>query len=169
MALSLSSSLNGFDDNRDAFGAVGNYSELPPSGTAAAALELPIRNRAARARNKQAHLKATRLLLQYEDQIFEVRRDVDTAIRQLNSLGPKISNQYESLHSRENEIDALVSRIWINPQEGASVVLQLEQLFQAVNRLVRTQEEIVRSKILYERNWIELEKAKGTLVRIAGS
>ncbi len=70
LALSLSSSLNGFDDNRDAFGAVGNYSELPPSGTAAAALELPIRNRAARARNKQAHLKATRLLLQYEDQIL---------------------------------------------------------------------------------------------------
>jgi outer membrane protein TolC len=164
LSVSLRSSLNGFQDNRDYFGATTNYGQQPASATAGANLEVLMFNRTAKARNKEAQLKSSRLYLEFEDQLQGIREEVLVALRVVNNASPKIELRSQTLRSREREIDAITSKIWINPEEGASVVVQLEQLFQAINRLIRTQQQLIDAKVELQTSVVALQRAKGELV-----
>ncbi len=164
LSLSLISTLNGFDDGRDFGGAWGNLDQEPASATASGDFELFLNNRTARAKNKQARLKLSRLQLQYEDQLQAIREEVLVALRVVNNALPKIELRALTLSSREREIEAIAFRTWISPQEGVSMVSQLEQLFQAINRLVRTQEQLISAKIELQVAVVELQRAKGSLI-----
>lgn len=164
LSLSLISTLNGFDDGRDFGGAWGNLAQEPASATASGNFEIFLNNRTAKARNKQAQLRLSRLQLQYEDQLQAIREEVLVALRVVNNALPKIELRALTLSSREREIDAIAFRTWISPLEGVSMVSQLEQLFQAINRLVRTQEQLISAKVELQVAVVELQRAKGSLV-----
>lgn len=164
LALSLRSSLNGFDDGRDFGGALGIQDERPASAAAGATFEFFTTNRAAKARSKRTELGLVRAQLDYEDQIQQIRQEVLTSIRVVNNASPKIELRLKTLEARQREIDAIAYRTWINPEEGASVVGQLEQLFQSINRLVRTQQDVIDAKIELQTSVVSLLRAKGVLV-----
>ncbi len=167
LSVALRSSLNGFDNNRDYLGALNNLSDQPLSGAAIANFEMFLNNRTARSKNKEAQLRASRLYLEYEDQLQAVREEVLVALRLINNATPEISLRTETLLAREREIDAVTARIWVNPEEGVSMVLQLDQLFQAINRLVRTQQQLIDAKVQLQTSLVSLQRAKGSLVSVS--
>jgi outer membrane protein TolC len=163
LSLSLRSSLNGFDDGRDFGGAFSNLGQRPASAAAGANFEFFTTNRLARARSKRAELGLVRAQLEYEDQLQQIRQEVLAAIRVVNNAQPKIELRQRTLEARQREIDAIAFKTWISPDEGVSVVGQLEQLFQAINRLVRTQQEVIDAKIELQASALQLLRAKGIL------
>ncbi|MCU0709451.1 MAG: TolC family protein [Pirellula sp.] len=164
LSVALRSSLNGFEDNRDFVGALSSLSDRPISGAAIANFEMYLNNRTARAKNKEAQLRARRLVLEYEDQLQAIREEVLTALRVIHNATPEIEFRSETLLARQREIDVLVERILINPDEGVSMILQLDQLFQSLHRLVRTQQQLIDAKVELQTSLAALQRAKGTLV-----
>jgi len=164
LSLSLGMSMNGFDTSRDYWGAFGNMGDRPASAAAGLNMEWLLINRTAKAKNKEAQLRMSRLILDYEDQLQQIREEVAVAVRVVNNASPKVRARILTLESRQREIDAITEKIWINPEEGGSMVAQLEQLFQAINRLTRTQQQLVESMVELQVSMVDLQNAKGLLV-----
>jgi hypothetical protein len=86
------------------------------------------------------------------------------SLRVINNGPEKLDLRRLTLLTREREVNAIVDKIWVNPDEGVSIVNQLEQLFQAINRLVRTQQQVVEANIEIQTSLVSLMRAKGVLV-----
>lgn len=164
LTLSLESSLNGIDDDRDVFGAFSNMVDVDPSYAAGVNFEIFLGNRAARAQNKQAQLALRRLQFEYEDEIEQVRLDVATAIRTLNASTAILQQRYRTLQARMEEIEYLRLRRDVIPQQGVSPSLLLEQFFQAINRLVVSQQAYVAAVRDQQSALADLLQAKGVLL-----
>lgn len=164
LSVALRSSLNGFENDRDYWGALSNLSDRPVSGAAIANMEVTLNNRTARAKNKEAQLRGVRLALEYEDQLQAIRQDVLVALRVVNNATPEIQLRERTLEAREREIEAIAERVRLNPDEGVSMILQLDQLFQSIHRLVRTQQQLIESKVSLQTSLVALQRAKGMLV-----
>ena len=167
LTLSLQSSLNGIDDERDVFGAFSNMADVDPSYSAGLNFEIFLANRSARAQNKQAQLALRRLHFEYEDQIEQVRLDVATAIRTLNASTAILEQRYKTLQARLEEIEYLRIRRDVIPQQGVSPSLLLEQFFQAINRLVVSQQAYVAAVRDQQSALADLLQAKGILLDVS--
>lgn len=165
LTFSIRSSLNGFENDRDYRAALSNLDQLPMSAAASANMEMVLNNRTARARNKEAQIRASRLLAAYEDQLQAIREEVLQSLRVLNNGPEKLDLRRITLVTREREVNAIIDKIWVNPDEGVSIVNQLEQLFQAINRLVRTQQQVVEANVEIQTSLVSLMRAKGILVQ----
>jgi outer membrane protein TolC len=164
LTFSIRSSLNGFENDRDYRAALSSLDQLPMSAAASANMEMFLNNRTARARNKEAQIRASRLMAAYEDQLQLIREEVLQSLRVINNGPEKLDLRRLTLLTREREVNAIVDKIWVNPDEGVSIVNQLEQLFQAINRLVRTQQQVVEANIEIQTSLVSLMRAKGVLV-----
>lgn len=167
LTFSIESSLNGIDENRDFWGALRNTSDVDPSYAANVAFEFPIGNHTAKAQNKQARLTLQRLQFEYEDEIEQVRLDVAAAIRTLNASNTILEQRRRTLAAREEEIEYLRIRRDVIPQDGASPSLLLEQLFQAINRQVVSQQAYIAAISDQQDAFAELLRAKGLLVNLS--
>lgn len=164
LTLSLESSLNNLDENRDFWGAKAGLTDIDPAYQASLNLEFFFANRRARAQNKQAQLALRRLQMEYEDQIQQVRLDVATAIRTLNASTEILKQRRDTLNARQEEIDYLLLRRDVIPQKGASTSLLLEQLFQAISRLVISQQAYMAAVRDQQAAFADLFQAKGVLL-----
>ncbi len=164
LTLSLESSLNGIDENRDVFGAVANTLDVDPTYSAGVSFEFFLGNRTAKAQNRQAQLALQRLQLQYEDQIEEIRLDVARAIRTLNASTKILQQRSETLLARNNETEYLRLRRDVIPKEGVSPTFLLEQYFQAINRLTVSQQAYVAAVRDQQAALADLLRAKGLLL-----
>lgn len=165
LTVSLESSLNGIDGQRDLFGAKANAIDTPPTIEANFNLEFFLSNRAARATNRQTQLALRRLQLEYEDTIEQVRLDVSGAIRTLNASAGVLDLRRKTLQARRTELDYLRLRRDVIPQVDASVSLLLEQFFQALARMVASQQGYLQAVANQQRALADLQRAKGMLIR----
>lgn len=164
LTFSIESSLNGLDGDKDFWGAKANLTDNDPSYQANINFEIFLGNRAARAANKQAQLALRRLQFEYEDQLEQVRLDVSTAIRGLNGSTSILDQRMKTLAARQEEIEYLRLRRDVIPQQDASPTLLLEQFFQAINRLVLSQQAYVEAVAAQQSAYVDLLQAKGVLL-----
>lgn len=164
LTFSIESSLNGLDADKDFWGAKANVTENDPSYQANINFEIFLGNRAARASNKQAQLALRRLQFEYEDQLEQVRLDVSTAIRGLNGSTSILDQRLKTLRARQEEIEYLRLRRDVIPQQDASPTLLLEQFFQAINRLVLSQQAYIEAISAQQSAHVNLLQAKGVLL-----
>ncbi|QDV71640.1 Outer membrane efflux protein [Rosistilla carotiformis] len=164
LTVSLESSLNGIEGQRNLFGAKANGLETSPTIEANFNLEFFLSNRAARATNRQTQLALRRLQLEYEDTIEQVRLDVSESIRTLNASADVLDLRSRTLQARRTELDYLRLRRDVIPQADASVSLLLEQFFQALARLVTSQQSYLQAVGNQQRALADLQRAKGMLI-----
>ena len=167
LTFSIESSLNGLDENRDFWGAKRNMSDIDPSYAANLNFEIRLGNRTARAQNKRAQITLRRLQFEYEDQLEEIRLDVATALRTINASTAILDQRRKTLQARQEEIDYLRVRRDVIPQQGVSPSLLLEQFFQAINRLVVSQQAYVAAVSDQQAAFAQLLQAKGLLLNVS--
>lgn len=163
LTFSLRSSLNGFAANRDYASALNDLGDLHPSAAAVVDLEWRVGNRVAKSQAKEASLRIHQGRLEFDDQIEVIRREVRSAHRTLGQSDAIVNSRMIALENREQEIRRIFRRTWVNPQEGTSFALQLEQLFQSLSRLVAAQQQFFSARVQAETADVELQRAKGVL------
>ncbi len=164
LTVSLESSLNGIEGQRKLFAAKANSVDTSPTLEANFNLEFFLSNRAARATNRQTQLALRRLQLEYEDTIEQVRLDVSESIRTLNASADVLDLRSRTLQARRTELDYLRLRRDVIPQADASVSLLMEQFFQALSRLVASQQNYLQAVGNQQRALADLQRAKGMLI-----
>ncbi|MEM7478222.1 MAG: TolC family protein [Planctomycetota bacterium] len=166
LTLFVESSLNGVDANLDFWSAQQNMFDVDPSYAAGVNMEIFFANRSAKAQNKRAKLVMQRLQLEYEDLVQLIRFEVAAAIRTLNASNKILEQRRLTLEARQKEIEALRRRREVVAQQGVSPSLLLEQFFQAINRLVISQQAYVAAQRDQQAALAELLRAKGVLLNV---
>lgn len=119
--------------------------------------EIPVGNRAARARQVQARLRHAQAIAVLKQTYEGVILDVNVRLRQLRADYDQLGPNFESAEANEDQVDAIVARA-----ESRNFV-QLNQELNALTALATSRRDLIRSLIEYNMSIIELERAKGTL------
>jgi outer membrane protein TolC len=121
--------------------------------------EIPIGNRAARAAHLRARLQHAQARTSLKAFFEEVIRDVHLAIRELNTAYEQIEPSYESAEAREREVESIVARAERKDMATLNQELGSRQSLAAERRAM------LNAMINYNIAIIDLERAKGTLLR----
>ncbi|MFQ5490405.1 MAG: TolC family protein [Phycisphaerae bacterium] len=119
--------------------------------------EIPVGNRAARAREVQARLRHGQAIAALKQTYENVILDVNVRLRQLAASFDQLGPNYESAEANQDQVDAIVARA-----ESRNFV-QLNQELNALTALAGSRRELIQSLIDYNMAIIQLERAKGTL------
>jgi len=121
-------------------------------------LETPIGNRGPRARRREAELKYAQEKVKLQKQIEDVIREVNLAVRGLETSYDLIAPTFESAEARESEVRSIVAR-----EERKDFNTLINEL-SARQRLVGIRRSMLDVMVDYNVAIINLERAKGTLL-----
>ncbi len=168
--LLLTGYVAGLDSRRDTWGAFLNqFSDGAPTYAAGLRWELPVGNRAARARLTRNRWEYCRALEEFRQATESVLADVDIATRETKTSYQEMSARYQSILAARREVDYLQQRYerLVEPQQSAIVLI--EDLLDAQQRLFNAEKDFVDAQVAYAMSWVELRRSMGVLLRAASN
>ena len=164
--LTLESYMNGLRGDSDIGGAwVDQFGDGAPSYTAGLRFEVPIGNRAARARFQRRALELRQLEHQFRNTLQVLQLDVEIAVRETLTAYREIEAKRQALRAAESEVDFLTQRWELMPGEDRSTSLLLEDLLAAQERLAQQEFEYLNAQVQYNISIVNLKKSTGTLLQ----
>ncbi len=121
--------------------------------------EVPIGNRGPRAAHRRAELQHQQAMAQLRAVFEEVILDVNLSIRQMSTSYDQIAPGFESSEAREREVESIVARA------ERKDINTLNSELGARQSLATSRRTMLRAMIDYNIAIIDLERAKGTLLR----
>jgi len=121
--------------------------------------EIPIGNRGPRAQYRRAQLTHTQQVAALKRVFEEVLLDINVAVRELNASYDQIGPAFEAAESRVREVDSIVARA------ERKDINTLNSELAARRSLADTRRALIRFMVDYNVAIIDLERAKGTLLR----
>lgn len=121
--------------------------------------EVPIGNRGPRAKHRRAQLQHHQAVAQLKAVFEEVIFDVNRSVRLLDTSYEQITPSFEEAEAREREVDSIVARAERKDINTLSNELASRQALAAARRAM------LRNMVNYNIAIIDLERAKGTLLR----
>ena len=122
-------------------------------------LEIPLGNRARRAARRRAELQQAQAGAQLRSIFEQVILDVNLATRRLNTSYDQIGPAYEAAGAREREVDSIVARA------ERLDINTLNSELNARQSLAGARRAMVGAMVDYNIALVDLERAKGTLLR----
>jgi len=165
--LLLTTYVAGLDSRRDTFGAfVNQFSRGAPTYAAGLRWELPVGNRAARARLTRNRWEWTRAMEDFRQTTEAALSQVEIATRDTRTTHQEMVAKYQSIRAAAREVDYLQQRYetLVNPQESAIVLI--EDLLDAQRRLFNAESDFVAAQIAYAMSWVNLRRSMGVLLRM---
>ena len=136
-----------------------------PSYAIGLQFEIPLGNRAARARHQRRHLEVRQLRSQYETTVQTLKLETRVAVRELET-------SFDELDTKRTALDAMlaktsyIQRRWeLLPGEGRSGSFVLEDLLAAQSQLSRAENDYLTSLVTYNLAVMNLKRATGTLLQ----
>lgn len=164
--LILSTYVAGLDDKTDTLGAwVNQFSDGRPSYAAGLRFEIPIGNRASRARLNRNRWELSRSLFEFQQTTEVAFTDVEIAVRETKTAFDEMLAKKKSIDAAEREVAYLQHRWELLPDPNESAVLLIEDLLDAQERLADEERALVRAQVAYAMSWVQLRKAMGVLLR----
>ncbi len=164
--LIVSTYVAGLDANSAVFGAYGNqFAAGRPGYTAGVQFEVPLGNRAARARLERRQWEMIRATSQFRQTVEQSLTETEIAVREVETSRREMVGKYESMVAADNEKRYLVDRWQMLPGIDDSATLLLEDLLDSQERLADVETEFVRAQVSYSVALVRLKKAMGTLLR----
>ncbi|MGB1816959.1 MAG: TolC family protein, partial [Rubripirellula sp.] len=162
----LSTYVAGLDSRRDTFGAfINQFSDGRPSYAAGLLFEVPIKNRASRARLDRSRWELTRAMHEFQQTTDVAFTEVEVAVRETQTaLGEMVSKQ-QAIEAASHEVTYLNQRWKLLPDPGESAVLLIENLLDAQERLADEEQGFVKAQMAYAMSWVQLRQAMGVLLR----
>ena len=138
-----------------------------PGFSAALQFEIPLANRAAKARH-------TRMLLQLQQSVHRMHATIETALAEVEIAAREVDASYQEMQARyqamaaaESETRFLKERWQLLLGVESSATQLLENLLSAQERLAMQEEGFVSSQIQYALALTELKRATGTTLDVA--
>lgn len=130
--------------------------------------EIPMQNRAARARNQRRLLELRQLRNKYLTTLETVRLEVEVAVREVNTTQQELLAKEAAMSARSRQLDYLTRRWERLPGENVSASLMLENLLNAQVALAESEYEFLQSQMTYNLSLTNLKRATGVLLRTDG-
>jgi outer membrane protein TolC len=164
--LILSTYVAGLEDKTDTFGAFGNqFKDGRPSYAAGLQFEIPIGNRASRARLDRNRWELTRALYDFQQNTEVVFANVEVAVRETHTSFDEMKTKKQAIDAASREVSYLEERWRFLPDQNESAVLLIENLLDAQERLADQERAFVQAQVAYAMSWVQLRKAMGVLLR----
>lgn len=142
------------------------FSEGAPSYSIGLQYELPVGNRAARARVARRAIEIRQLQEQYRSALETVNAEVEIAVRELETAYRELGAKQRSLAAASAEAETIEAR-WQRVAGGqGSASLNLESLLRAQERVTETETELLTSQLTYNLALVNLRRANGTLLEV---
>lgn len=163
----LSTYVAGLDSRRDTWGAfVNQFADGRPSYAAGLRYEIPLGNRAARARLQRNKLEMTRAIEDFRQTTESAIAEVEIAARETKTSYGEMSARYQAILAAQREVMYLQQRYetLVDPQESAIVLI--EDLLDAQQRLFDGERSYVAAQIDHAISWVRLRRSMGVLLRM---
>lgn len=168
--LILSTYVAGLDGNRDLFGAMENQlTEGRPSYAAGIQFEVPLGNRASRARLERNRKELSRVLYDFRQVTETVFAEVEVAVRETHTAFDEMAAKKQAIDASNSEVAYLEQRWGLLPDQNESAVLLIEDLLDAQERRADQERKFVQAQVDYAMSWVHLRRAMGVLLRMERS
>lgn len=165
--LILGGYVSGLDSNRDTFGAwTRQYSDGRPSYSVGLQYELPVRNRANKARLIRNRWEFSQAIADFQQTMEKTFTEVEIAVRETETAYAEMVAKQKSVLAAGNEVRYLQQRWDILPNPEESAILLIEDLLDAQERLANEEQAFVSAQVGYAMSWIGLRRTMGILLRI---
>lgn len=156
----------GIDTNYDTIGAMGRQLDRGnPSYSIGLQYEIPIGNRAARARHIRRHQEMRMARNQYQSVLENIRMEVEVAVRETQTSFQELSAKQQAMQARENQLHLLTERWERLPGQDVSASLALENLLSSQDQLSEAEYEFLKAQMTYSLSLTNLKKSTGTLLQ----
>jgi len=154
--------LRGQTDIPQAF--VDQFSTGEPGYSVGLQYEMPVHNRAARARNQQRQLELRQMRNEFQLALETIRYEVEIAVRDLNASFEEMNARYEAIQAAEAEMRQLADRWRLLPNDDRSGSLLLEDLLESHQRVNDAEFRFLHAQLNYSLSQMTVQQAMGTLL-----
>ena len=163
--LLLQSYVAGLDAGADIMGAfTREFNDGRPAFSVGLQFEVPIYNRAAKARLDRRQWECTRAIGQFRSVAETVVTDVEVALREVSTTHQEMDARYEAMQASSQETEYLVDRWRTLPNIDDSATLLLEDLLDSQERMADEEGLFVEAQVKYSVALVRLRQAMGTLL-----
>lgn len=141
------------------------WSDGRPGYTAGLRFDVPLGNRAARARLERQTLELNRTALLFQTTVETGLTEVELAVRESETAYREMAGRYQSLLAAEIETSFLTERWRWLPGDDRSTAQLLEDLLESQERLATAEAELVTAEAAYVVGMTRVRKAMGTLLQ----
>lgn len=168
--LILSTYVAGLENKTDVFGAwVNQFADGRPSYAAGFLFEVPLGNRASRARLERNKWEMARAMHEFQQTMEVVFADVEIAVRETQTTYEEMSTKRRAIEAAQKEVAYLEQRWRLLPDPNESAVLLIEDLLDAQERLADEERAFTSSQVAYAMSWVQLRRSMGVLLQIDDS
>ncbi len=158
--------VSGLRDTSAFIAAAGDqFSDGAPSYSTGLRFELPLGNRAARARFTRRALEYRQFQNQFQNTLQSLQLEVEVSVREMITSHREIEAKYEAMKAAEGEVEFLTDRWQLLPGDDRAPGLLLEDLLAAQERLAVEEFEFLNAQIQYNISLVTLRQAMGTLLQ----
>ena len=141
------------------------FSVGQPSYSLGIQYEVPLENRAARARHIRRHLEFRQLQNQYETTIQTLKLETRVAVREVQTSHDELDTKLSALNAAKTKSDYILRRWELMPNDGRSGSSVLEDLLAAQAQLSAAEEDYLGSVVTYNLALMNLKRATGVLLQ----
>jgi outer membrane protein TolC len=162
----LSTYVAGLENKTDTFGAWANQvRDGRPSYAAGLQFEIPVGNRASRARLARNRWELTRSLFEFQQTTEVAFAEVEIAVRETHTAFDEMVTKKQAIDAASREVSYLQQRWELLPDPNESAVLLIENLLDAQERRADEERAFTRAQVDYAMSWVKLRQATGVLLR----
>lgn len=143
----------------------GQYVDNRPGYTVGFEFELPLANRAARARHEQRQWELKRAINIFRATVEKSLTDVEIGQREVETAYAEMTSRYHSMYAANQESNYLKDRFEVLPGAEDSATLLLEDLLDSFERLADEESAFVRSQVEHALALVNLKKQMGILLK----
>lgn len=142
----------------------GQFSDGGPGYSVGIEFELPVGNRAAKARQRERHLELLKAQAVFENAVESALAEVEVAVREVQTTYREMVGKYQSMTAAQQETNYLSDRYQTFPGDNATAALMLQNLLESQERLADEEYAFVAAQVDYSVSLIDLRRAMGTLM-----
>lgn len=162
----VSSYVAGLQNRTQIADSIGNqFTDGRPSFTIGLEFEVPLGNRAARAKMEQRQWELKRAISSFRSTVETSLTEVEIANREVDTAYREMLGKFQAMLAAQNEVSYLQDRFEVLPLVEESSMLLLEDLLDGYERLADEESAFVLAQTNFALSIIQLRRATGTLLR----
>lgn len=141
------------------------FTQGRPGYTVGMEFEVPLGNRAAKARVEQRQWELKRAINSFKATVETSLTEVEIASREVDTAWRELLGKYQAMVAAQNEVSYLQDRFNVFPNVEESSILLLEDLLDGYERLADEEAAFAQAQTSYSLSIIQLRRATGTMLR----
>jgi outer membrane protein TolC len=163
--LVLSTYVAGLEGDAGILQSLGNqFADGRPGYTVGTQFEMPLGNRAAKARQDRRQWELTKAVYDFRTVVETGLTDVELSVREAETSYREMLSKFQALVAAETESSYLEDRWKVLPGADRGTTLLLEDLLDSQQRLADAEGEFVTSQVAYSIALIRVRRSMGTLL-----